>query len=179
MKKILFSFLISISFFSSEIIAQNVVDDSVFVYFFKNVVIGQMINTGYENIVAIPNYASRFPNSYHKDYFTIAEKYYPKITRDSLIKIIDQGKVIDQDPKIEGYNIKVLEDKGDKYDVYKNSHTIPYTYHVFISPTLFSPDGNTCILFAYIPEENGFTVEISKNAAGKWGSDKVTIHWIE
>ena len=177
MKKILFSVLISITFFSSEINAQNI-EDSVFVYFFKKVVIGKMINTGFESIVAIPNYASP-PNSYHKDYFTIAEKYYPKITRDSLIKIIDQGKVIDQDPKIEGYNIKVLKDIGDKYDVYKNSHTIPYTYHVFISPTLFSPDGNTCILFAYIPEENGFTVEISKNAAGKWGSDKVTVHWIE
>ncbi|MBU3743975.1 MAG: hypothetical protein FGM61_05410 [Sediminibacterium sp.] len=178
MKKILFSFLISITLFSGELKAQDVEEDSVFVYFFKSVVIGKMINVKSKNIVAIPYYASP-PNIYFEDYFKIAEKYYPRITRDSLIKIIDQGKVIDQDPLIEGYTINVLNDYGGKYDVYKNSNSNPYKPHIFISPILFSPNGNSCILFAYIPEENGFTVEMIKNSAGKWASHKVTIHWIE
>lgn len=128
--------MISITLFSGELKAQDVEEDSVFVYFFKSVVIGKMINVKSKNIVAIPYYASP-PNIYFEDYFKIAEKYYPRITRDSLIKVIDQGKVIDQDPLIEGYTINVLNDYGGKYDVYKNSNSNPYKPHIFISPISF------------------------------------------
>jgi hypothetical protein len=178
MKKILFSFLISIALFSGELKAQNVLDDSVFVYFLKNVVIGNMIIDEHKSLVVIPFFGKL--QNLPSDYFIIAEKYYPGTTRDSLIKKINKGLIFNQNLKIEGYNIYIPEES----EYYKFEHAIsifnsPTRPIIRISPTLFSPDGNTCILFAYIVDSSGFTVEITKNSDGKWGSHKKTYHFIQ
>jgi hypothetical protein len=174
MKKILFSFLISVTFFSGEINAQNAVDDSVFVYFLKNVVIGHMINDKSKSLVVIPL------QNFSPNYLTIPGEYYPGATRDSLIKKIAQGSIFNQNIKIEGYTIYI----PDQSEYYKFTSTMsiynfPTRPIIRISPTLFSPDGNTCILFAYIVDEIGFSVEITKNSDGKWSSHKVTNHWLQ
>lgn len=112
-------------------------------------------------------------------YWSIMEKYFPGISRDSLQKMVAAGTWVNESIRLNGFTFffpKVPDNASpDLAALYKQYHYIPI---YAISRIVYSKDGNTCIVYINGYQEGPFTVEIKKDASGKWASHTSTTDWL-
>lgn len=112
-------------------------------------------------------------------YWSIIEKYFPGLHRDTLRKKVECASWIDKRIEVPPFRIYFPEVKPDSKqsftDLYRKYHEPIFS----VSNIVYSNDGTVCILYLAGFQAGAFTVEIRKNPAGKWASHQTTPDWFE
>jgi hypothetical protein len=113
-------------------------------------------------------------------YWSILQKYYPGLTKDSLKNMVAKKpklkkRMISSFPKVEILNYI----GGKKIDYEAISKKYPDWFICGISNFIYSKDRKTCIFYVYKYGESGYSVEIKKDGLGQWNSIVYTTDWMQ
>lgn len=114
-------------------------------------------------------------------YWRILQKYFPDATRDSLQKIVIDAPWIGKVRKIKRIKLVFPElptDQPQEISVAAIVKKYHYPPVCAVSNIVYSPDGNTCILHVSGYDYGTFTLEIKKDASGKWASHIMSTDWL-
>jgi len=113
-------------------------------------------------------------------YWSILQKYYPGLTKESLKKMVKKAPKVKKGMSSGLSKVIILKNKGDKKNDYKAiKNKYPDWFICGISNLIYSKDRNICIFYVYMYGESGFTVEIKKDALGQWNSIVYTTDWMQ
>lgn len=113
-------------------------------------------------------------------YWSILQKYYPGLTKESLKKMVTKKPTLKK-RMISGFpNVEILNNiGGNKIDYKSLRKKYPDWFICGISNLIYSKDRNTCIFYVYMYGESSFTVEIKKDVLEQWNSIVYTTDWMQ
>jgi hypothetical protein len=151
--------------------------------------IRQVILTGADSgtlvLMKLPSVTINQYNSENKLYYwDIVSKYHTGMSKEALDTMVDRSLWVDTSVEVPGFRIQF---KGNLAGTYENggflakkmANTKEQTFIISVSNPIFSPDGDSCVLFVVGYQLGAYTVEIFKDPIGKWGYKKVYGEWLE
>jgi hypothetical protein len=170
--------LLALIFLSFKTQSQSIIDEeaNVLHYFIKN---KKLLPRNSKRLILFPlstkDIVKNAKTVTDSNYWSILQKYYPNVSSEALIKMVDRAPALSKKMIAGLQNTEFLE-KPDSTKKY-NYNPIKDNYHTEtiygISNFMYSKDRKTCILYMFFYGYSGTTVEIKKDATGQWNSYRI------
>ena len=174
---LIFSILLNLN---SQAQTENKDNLNVMQYFMKEVMLSEDAK---QRIILIPlaskdiKFFVSTDNNREIRYWSVLNKYYPNLSKDSLKKMVDESEEIGKFMISDFPNLIYLTNNSTNTIKYiKEKYN--YSPIIYISNFLYSKDRKTCIFYVHEYNEAGYTVEIKQDSTGKWSSCITTGDWI-
>ncbi|MFZ4104115.1 MAG: hypothetical protein ACOYKI_05225 [Sediminibacterium sp.] len=178
--KFKYLFILSILLNLNSQAQTNIKDnESVLQYLMEKVLLSEDAK---KRIIIIPLATEDIKNFIHNDnreikYWSVLNKYYPTLSKDSLKKMIDEAVDLEKFMLRDFPNLVYITNKSN-YTIKNINEKYNNAPIIFISNFIYSNDKKACIFYVHEYNEAGYTVEIKQDNTGKWNICEITGDWI-